>query len=440
MWKLSNFSINTCVSILGQTLRLLITTVFINNFCSCFCVLVYDLSRPFGESCYRLISRTGQFIYLRTKGYLEIDEETHRVHSFICVNTLVSEDEGRRLVREMKRKFSVIINQQVPEAIENEIQAVENPHKLEKAILNLITNLNNTRDTDDDNMSVLSNSTNDDSRSTKSPPLAIIPPKPSSIKPSIVKSVNVIVSAIKSKNAIKKEPESPTSMNSSRPSVLQKHYNSSIESDRQSSSSSPIQVTSISGNIEDSYNNYSSPSSIDNQANIKIEQNILSPTSSLSSIDSESLPSLSTPKSTAPTTPNPQYIPNTSNSSRSNIHSVSNSETDEFSTSYDSLPLYETQQQYNDPNMCASPPKVARIEEGEEVSANLSDGQNGNMPTTNKSVVNLHKNNNMSNVNRNTVLKRTHSGDLKNDLAKKRTVRSESQTSYGCGSGKIFFF
>lgn len=402
---------------------------------------MYDLSRPFGESCYRLISRTGQFIYLRTKGYLEIDEETHRVHSFICVNTLVSEEEGRRMVREMKRKFSVIINQQVPEAIENEIQAVENPHKLEKAILNLITNLNNTRDTDDDNMSVLSNSTNenDDSRSTKSPPLAIIPPKPSSIKPSIVKSVNVIVSAIKSKDAIKKEPESPTSMNSSRPSVLQKHYNSSIESDRQSSSSSPIQVTSISGNIEDSYNNYSSPSSIDNQANIKIEQNILSPTSSLSSIDSESLPSLSTPKSTAPTTPNPQYIPNTSNS-RSNIRnsSVSNSETDEFSTSYDSLPMYETQQQYIDPSMCASPPKVPRIDDcpGEDISANLSDGQNGNMPTTNKSVVNLHKNNNISNVNRNTVLKRTHSGDLKNDLAKKRSVRSESHSSYGCGSGK----
>lgn len=52
-------------------------------------VTVYDRGEGFGSSCYRLLSKTGQFIYLRTHGYLEFDKSTQSVESFVCVNTLV---------------------------------------------------------------------------------------------------------------------------------------------------------------------------------------------------------------------------------------------------------------------------------------------------------------------------------------------------------------
>lgn len=178
-----------------------------------FCLfLVYDFGRPYGESCYRLMSRTGQFIYLKTRGCLEVDDKTRQVHSFVCVNSLVSDDEGRRLIREMKKKFSAIISEAELSAMESDVPAVENPQKLERAILNLITNLNNTSSYEDDNVSMISDSTAeaDDTRRTKSPPLAIIPPKPNTIKPSIFKAVGVIGQATKGKSPnIKDEPKSP---------------------------------------------------------------------------------------------------------------------------------------------------------------------------------------------------------------------------------------
>lgn len=72
------------------------------------CSVVYDRGESRGQSCYRLLSRTGQFIYLRTYGYLEIDE-TGAVESFVCINTLVSEEEAKRLIKEMKDRYSAII-------------------------------------------------------------------------------------------------------------------------------------------------------------------------------------------------------------------------------------------------------------------------------------------------------------------------------------------
>ncbi|XP_023727039.1 neuronal PAS domain-containing protein 2 isoform X2 [Cryptotermes secundus] len=69
---------------------------------------MYDRGKAtYGRSCYRLLSKTGQFIYLRTHGYLEYDKDTQNIVSFICINTLVSEEEGMQLVQEMKSRFSV---------------------------------------------------------------------------------------------------------------------------------------------------------------------------------------------------------------------------------------------------------------------------------------------------------------------------------------------
>lgn len=196
---------------------------------------MYDLSKPFGESCYRLITRTGQFIYLRTRGFLEVDDKSNEVRSFVCVNTLVTEDEGKKLVKEMKKKFSVIIqsNDMLP-AIESEVSTVENPQQIEKAVMNLITNLHgpgheescqanvrapsvllpedesSTDNADIDDNSSTKGSVHEDNyhsdldRQTKSPPLAIIAPKPSTIKSSISKSVDVIIAA--TKNSGSKSP------------------------------------------------------------------------------------------------------------------------------------------------------------------------------------------------------------------------------------------
>lgn len=357
---------------------------------------MYDLNRPYGESCYRLISRTGQFVYLKTRGYLEVDEATHQVHSFVCVNTLVPDDEGRRLVKDMKKKFSVIVTQQELDAMESDIPAVENPQQLEKAVLNLITNLNDARHSDDDAMSMISDSTldNEDSRSTKSPPLAIIPPKTCTIKPSIIKSVNVIISTIK-KDIIKKEPQSPAHLNNSRPSVLQKNTNQTNyllspahDSMKQRS------------NSESSYKNYASPSFVD-QVNIKVEPNVLSPTSSLSSVDSEGMPFLSNQNPGTSDTfnaPNSNNIPNTSSNS---------SETDDFSTPYDNIPLYDPQ--YIDTTLMGTPAKQSRTEYTSESIIIYNNKNDSIITATNKFV--LNKNNNTSNINRNTVLKRTHAED-----------------------------
>lgn len=76
---------------------------------------MYDRSRHYGESCYRLMNRIGNFIHLKTKGYLEINPKNNAVESFVCVNTLVSEDEGMALINEMKKRYSVIIDPQSEE-------------------------------------------------------------------------------------------------------------------------------------------------------------------------------------------------------------------------------------------------------------------------------------------------------------------------------------
>lgn len=230
---------------------------------------MYDCKSDYGESCYRLLTRNNRFIYLQTKGFLEIDKETNKVHSFVCINTLVSDEEGRRRVQEMKNKFSIIINTKIPLSSSLDIPASENPQQLEKAVLCLIQNLQKN-DEDDENDASTSNAhqlDHDDRiesggrmnacmspaaratsscsiRSTKTPPLALIPPEPSTVKSSISKSVDVVAKNIRNARGLQSphsggvpSPMSPilnrdenssdsTSTNGSgvqnRPSVLQR--------------------------------------------------------------------------------------------------------------------------------------------------------------------------------------------------------------------------
>ncbi|XP_043678857.1 circadian locomoter output cycles protein kaput-like isoform X3 [Vespula pensylvanica] len=119
---------------------------------------MYDRAEPCGSSCYRLLSKTGEFIYLRTHGYLEYDKDTQTVESFVCINTLVSEEEGIEFVREMKERFSATVsgatkavmiqnNDDLSFDLGSESQksnskaSVEDPSQLEDAITHLISDL-----------------------------------------------------------------------------------------------------------------------------------------------------------------------------------------------------------------------------------------------------------------------------------------------------------
>lgn len=106
------------------------------------CVLrqMYDEGREFGESYYRLMSRSGHFTYMRTRGFLEIDDATKKVQSFVCLNSIIDEDYGRRMLDEMKKKYSVIVDldkHQTETTAVND-SPVEHPKRLERIVMHLV--------------------------------------------------------------------------------------------------------------------------------------------------------------------------------------------------------------------------------------------------------------------------------------------------------------
>ncbi|KAG7308858.1 hypothetical protein JYU34_006120 [Plutella xylostella] len=107
------------------------------------CVLrqMYDQSREFGESYYRLMSRSGHFIYMRSRGFLEIDKITKQVQSFVCVNSVIGEDYGRKMMEDMKRKYSVLVDmdpqRKDDSVVVDEVQ-VEHPKRLERIVMHLV--------------------------------------------------------------------------------------------------------------------------------------------------------------------------------------------------------------------------------------------------------------------------------------------------------------
>lgn len=78
---------------------------------------MYSKGGGFGTSTYRLQSKTGEFIFLRTHGHLEYDKETNKPISFICVNTLLSREEGLKGLVAMKERFSAKVANKNQEAI-----------------------------------------------------------------------------------------------------------------------------------------------------------------------------------------------------------------------------------------------------------------------------------------------------------------------------------
>ncbi|XP_041986506.1 aryl hydrocarbon receptor nuclear translocator-like protein 1 isoform X2 [Aricia agestis] len=146
---------------------------------------MYDQNRLVGESCYRLMTKNGQFIYMRTCGQLDVDQASKAVTSFVCTNTVVDEAEGKRLIKNMKKKFTLMMNNSEDTGSDEEIKeeqsdgapAIEDPRQLQKVILHLVTDLSTPQPTDD---------------SQSLCRLAIIPPGRDRIVCAIKKSYSVI--------------------------------------------------------------------------------------------------------------------------------------------------------------------------------------------------------------------------------------------------------
>ncbi|XP_075229135.1 uncharacterized protein LOC142328886 isoform X2 [Lycorma delicatula] len=121
---------------------------------------MYYRGESYGSSCYRLMTKTGNFIYLRTYGYLELGEDNETVQSFVCINSLVSEEEGEELIRKMKNLFSPLVTErtepginaiarnhiQLPDVIEGADSGyssgeLEDPRELQCAITHLVSSL-----------------------------------------------------------------------------------------------------------------------------------------------------------------------------------------------------------------------------------------------------------------------------------------------------------
>ncbi|KAL4090265.1 hypothetical protein QTP88_025143 [Uroleucon formosanum] len=89
---------------------------------------MYFKGQSFGSSCYRLLSKNGEFVYMRTHGYLQLNPVEDTIESFICVNTLVSPEEGKKEIIEMKKRFTPLI----VAASEPGIAAITNNQSMEK--------------------------------------------------------------------------------------------------------------------------------------------------------------------------------------------------------------------------------------------------------------------------------------------------------------------
>ncbi|XP_017787864.1 PREDICTED: neuronal PAS domain-containing protein 2-like isoform X2 [Habropoda laboriosa] len=119
---------------------------------------MYDRAETCGSSCYRLTSKTGEPIYLRTHGYLEVDKDTQKVVSLVCINTLVSEEDGIKFIEQMKKRFSATVTEAMRAMIQSgdddasldlgsdsprstSKSSVEDPSQLEDAITYLVSDL-----------------------------------------------------------------------------------------------------------------------------------------------------------------------------------------------------------------------------------------------------------------------------------------------------------
>ncbi|XP_050545530.1 neuronal PAS domain-containing protein 2-like isoform X2 [Daktulosphaira vitifoliae] len=117
---------------------------------------MYFKGQSYGSSCYRLLSKNGEFVYMKTYGYLELNSNEDSIESFICVNTLVSPEEGKREIIKMRERFTPLIRNQYEPGITaitgNQLMeadsttslehaTTEDPKTLDKVVEQMIANI-----------------------------------------------------------------------------------------------------------------------------------------------------------------------------------------------------------------------------------------------------------------------------------------------------------
>jgi hypothetical protein len=70
-------------------ITVIVIYIYINYFVFC-TFSVFSSVEGQGFSVYRLRSKTGALIYLRTRGFLEFNKTTQKVETFVCINTLLT--------------------------------------------------------------------------------------------------------------------------------------------------------------------------------------------------------------------------------------------------------------------------------------------------------------------------------------------------------------
>lgn len=70
--------------------------------------------QSFGSSCYRLLSKNGEFVYMKTHGYLELNTNDETIASFLCINSRVTAAEGEKEIIRMRERFSPLISKPEP--------------------------------------------------------------------------------------------------------------------------------------------------------------------------------------------------------------------------------------------------------------------------------------------------------------------------------------
>lgn len=156
---------------------------------------MYDNYDEQGESYYRLLTRNGKFIYLHSQGYYDTVDTSRNVYSFVCINTLLDEEEGRYYMEDMKRRFSTIIHSTLPITSTVDAPASHDPVRLERIVLFLIDNLQ-TRYTQSNGTGCGEDTaTQADNERTQRRRLMLVPPEVSSVRSSITQSSVVNIAA-----------------------------------------------------------------------------------------------------------------------------------------------------------------------------------------------------------------------------------------------------
>ncbi|KAL1517549.1 hypothetical protein ABEB36_001299 [Hypothenemus hampei] len=148
---------------------------------------MYDKGETRANTCYRLLGCNGKFLFLRTFGFLEIDEQGI-VESFVCINVQINDDEGLYYNKDMKRRYSALFSgslsnlpyehsvedsnsdhdlEMASSLVAKEKDTTEDPKALETAIKELMQNLPTTcSDDENDTKSSLADQINNDCRPT----------------------------------------------------------------------------------------------------------------------------------------------------------------------------------------------------------------------------------------------------------------------------------